>query len=133
MLTIRLQRVGKTKHPTYRLIVSEKTQDTHDNYVELLGSFNPHVKENGLILKADRVKYWIEHGSQMSNTVNNLLVNAGLISGKKKKSVYLSDARKAKLAAKKPAPAASASAPAVEAAPAPETSAAPAAEEKPVA
>jgi len=42
--------VGKTKYPTYRLIVSEKTRDTCDKYVELLGTFNPHI-ENGFLPK----------------------------------------------------------------------------------
>lgn len=100
---IRLQRVGKKKQPTYRLIVSEKTKDTHDKYVELLGSFNPHLKEGGFLPKADRIKYWISVGAQPSDTVRNLLINAGVITGKKSKSVFLSGARKAKLEEKKKA------------------------------
>ncbi len=103
MLMIRLQRVGKKKQPTYRLIVSEKTKDTHDKYVELLGSFNPHLKEGGFLPKADRIKYWISVGAQPSDTVRNLLINAGVITGKKSKSVFLSGARKAKLEEKKKA------------------------------
>lgn len=109
MLTIRLQRVGKTKKPTYRLIISEKARDTHDKYLELLGSFNPHVKENQLVVKADRVKYWLSKGSQASPTVHNLLLKAGIVTGKKQKSVYISQKRAGKIAEKKkanaPAPA----------------------------
>lgn len=101
MLTIRLQRVGKAKFPTYRLIVSEKGRDTHDLYLENLGNFNPHVKENQLVTKADRIKYWISKGAQTSDTVHNLLVNGGVIEGKKKKAVFLSKERKVKLAEKK--------------------------------
>lgn len=101
MLMIRLQRVGKKKQPTYRLIVSEKTKDTHDTYVELLGSFNPHVKENGFLPKVDRIKYWLSVGAQPSDTVRNLLIAAGVMEGKKKKSVFLSGKRKAKLEEKK--------------------------------
>lgn len=101
MLTIRLQRVGKTKHANYRLIVSEKARDTQDKYAELLGTYNPHDKEKGLNLKVDRIKYWLGVGAATSNTINNLLLKAGIIQGKKKKSVYLSKSRKAKLAEKK--------------------------------
>jgi len=117
MLIIRLQRVGKTKHANYRLIVSEKARDTYDKYTELLGTYDPHDKEKGLILKADRIKYWLSVGASTSNTINNLLVKAGVIQGKKKKSVYLSKSRKAKLAEKKKAvaPATPAPAPAPEA------------------
>ena len=101
MITIRLQRVGKAKHANYRLIVSDKTKDTHDKYVELLGTYNPHDKEKGIKFLADRIKYWLSVGATTSNTVNNLLIKSGIIQGKKRKSVYLSKSRKAKLAEKK--------------------------------
>lgn len=97
---MRLQRVGKAKVANYRLIVSDKTKDTHDKYVELLGTYNPHDKVNGIKFIADRVKYWLGVGSTTSSTVNNLLVKAGIVQGAKRKSVYLSKSRKAKLAEK---------------------------------
>ena len=100
MLTIRLQRVGKTKKPTYRLVISEKARDTQDVYLELLGSFNPHVKENQLVAKADRITYWISKGATMSPTVNNLFIKAGIVPGKMAKSVFLSQKRSAKIAEK---------------------------------
>ncbi len=104
MLTIRLQRVGKLKKPTYRLIVSEKTKDTQGTYVELLGSFNPHVKENAFQPKAERIAYWLSKGATTSTTVNDLLTKAGLIKkSEKRRSVFLSKKRAAKLAAKKQA------------------------------
>lgn len=97
MLIIRLQRVGKKKFPTYRLVISEKTRDTQGVYLEELGNFNPHVKENQLVAKVDRIKYWISKGAQMSATINNLFIANKIIEGKKKKSVYLSKRRKTKL------------------------------------
>lgn len=106
MLTMRLQRVGKAKVASYRLIVSDKAKDTHDKYVELLGTYNPHDKETGIKFLVDRVKYWLSVGATTSNTVNNLLVKAGISQGKKRKSVYLSKSRRAKLDEKKKASAA---------------------------
>ena len=97
MLTIRLQRVGKKKFPTYRVIISENARDTQAKHVEILGSYNPHDKEKGLVLKEDRIKYWLEKGAQSSNTVFNILVKAGLVTGKKKKSVTVSKKRTEKL------------------------------------
>ena len=97
MLIIRLQRVGKKKFPTYRLVISENTKDTQGVYLEELGNFNPHVKENQLVAKVDRIKYWISKGAQMSATINNLFIANKIIEGKKQKSVFLSKARKAKL------------------------------------
>ena len=104
MLTIRLQRVGKKKYATYRLIISEKARDTQGKYLELLGSFNPHAKEGGLIVKADRIKYWLGTGAQMSDTVHNLfIVNNLIVDKKKKKSVFISKKRAEKIKAKKQA------------------------------
>lgn len=97
MLIIRLQRVGKKKFPTYRVIISEKTKDTWGDYLELLGNFNPHVKENQLNIDAERVKYWISKGAQMSDTISNLLVANKIIEAKKRKSVYLTKRRKTKI------------------------------------
>ena len=101
MLTIRLQRIGKKNNPTYRLVISEKARDTQGRNLEILGSFNPHAKEGGLLPNTERIKYWLEKGAQTSNTVHNLFLKAGLIGGeKKKKSVYISTDRAAKLAEK---------------------------------
>lgn len=110
MLIIRLQRIGKKKSPSYRLIISEKARDTQDIYLEQLGTFNPRAKENGFLPNVERINYWIGKGAQTSATINNLLVKAGIIKGEKRKSVFLSGKRKKKIASEKasaaPAPAA---------------------------
>lgn len=82
MLRIRLQRKGRTKVATYRIIVAEHTRSAKKgNAVEELGSYDPRTKAR--ILNADRVKYWISKGAQPSGTMHNMLVSAGVISGKK--------------------------------------------------
>ncbi|MFH1867061.1 MAG: 30S ribosomal protein S16 [Patescibacteria group bacterium] len=86
MLTIRLARVGKKKQAFYRLIVSEKTLDTKGSYVEALGSLNPHTNPPAANLKADRIKYWLEHGASLSPRVHNLLIDHKLIDGEKVKA-----------------------------------------------
>lgn len=101
MLMIRLQRVGKKKSPTYRLIVSEKTKDTQARSLEILGIYNPTESTKLVNLKEDRIKYWLSVGAQPSSTVNNLLINNSIISGEKKRSVTISKKRKAKMDGKK--------------------------------
>lgn len=97
MLTIRLQRMGKKKYPTYRLVISEKARDTQGRYLENLGTFDPHDKEKGFVPKTERIQYWISQGATTSATVNNLFLKNKIIEGKKVKSVFLSKKRKAKL------------------------------------
>ncbi|MDP3985899.1 MAG: 30S ribosomal protein S16 [Candidatus Veblenbacteria bacterium] len=109
MLMIRLARTGKTKQAHFRLIVSEKTKDTHGDYLEILGHLNPHNKERQLVLKADRVEYWLAHGAQPSPTVHNLLVDQGIVKADK-----LRVWKPKKKAAEPAAPQATASKPKVE-------------------
>lgn len=128
MLTIRLSRIGKRKQPTYRLVIMEKTKDPWSRYLELLGNYNPRSKQ--LNLKAERIKYWLAHGAESSATVNNLLIKAGIIQGKKRKVVKITKRRQEKLSSKKTTPA---PAPAVAAMAAEEKSAEPIAAEAKVA
>ncbi|MFH1668027.1 MAG: 30S ribosomal protein S16 [Candidatus Komeilibacteria bacterium] len=99
MLTIRLSRTGKTKQPYYRIIVLEKSKDPWGDYKELLGNYNPRSKE--LVIKEDRIKYWVSVGAQMSNTVHNLMIKNNVIEEKPRKAVKISKKRTAKLEAKK--------------------------------
>ncbi len=96
MLTIRLQRLGKKKQPTYRLVISEKTRDTQGHALEILGHYNT-ISGKTMELNEERIKYWLSKGAQASETVNNLLVKAGVITGAKKKSVAITKKRKTKM------------------------------------
>ncbi len=81
MLTIRLSRIGKKKKPIYRLIISEKTKDPYGRALEILGAYNPFTKE--LVAKKDRIEHWLKNGSDMSPSVNNLLIEKKIIKGDK--------------------------------------------------
>jgi small subunit ribosomal protein S16 len=99
--------MGKKNTPTYRLVIAEKARDTQGRNLEILGNFNARAEEGGFVPNTERIKYWLEKGAQTSNTVHNLFLKAGLISAdKKKKSVYISRDRAAKLAEKSTAAAA---------------------------
>ena len=78
---IRLQRIGKRGQAYFRLVVTEHTTRPKGKYLELLGSYDPH--KNLILAKADRVKYWMSQGAQLSATANNLLVGRKLIGGEK--------------------------------------------------
>jgi small subunit ribosomal protein S16 len=86
MLVIRLSRVGKKKQPSYRLLVQDKQRDPWGDPVEIIGNYNPRTEAKTLVMKEDRVKYWLSKGAQPSPTVHNLFVKAGLIKGEKKRA-----------------------------------------------
>jgi small subunit ribosomal protein S16 len=82
MLKIRMQRIGKINQPSYRIVVLEHTSSPKAaNFVEKLGTYNPKMKERNL--NTERIKYWLSVGAQASGTMHNMLVSAGVISGKK--------------------------------------------------
>ena len=70
---IRLSRIGKRGQAYFRVVVVEHTKKPKGEYLELLGTYNPHEKV--LNVKKDRIDYWVSKGAQPSPTVNNLLVN----------------------------------------------------------
>lgn len=99
MLCLRLSRLGKTKQPHFRLIISEKIKNPLGKFLENLGSYNPRTKEASL--KTERIKYWLSKGAQMAATVNNLLIEKKVIEGQKIKKLKISKRRKEKLAGEK--------------------------------
>ena len=98
MLKIILSRTGKKKQAFFKVLVTQKHKDPWGTYLENLGNYNPRSK--ALELKADRVKYWISQGAEPSATIWNMLVDKGIVEGKKKKVTKISKSRAAKIAVK---------------------------------
>ncbi|TSC96613.1 MAG: small subunit ribosomal protein S16 [Candidatus Berkelbacteria bacterium Licking1014_2] len=76
MLVIRLRRQGKKHHPSYRLVVAERSFPVKGKYLEKLGFFSPLTKE--LQFDKDKILSFLNVGAQPSNTVSRLLIKAGL-------------------------------------------------------
>lgn len=87
MLMIRLARRGKTNRPFYRVIVSEKSKDTFADSLEILGTVDPIAKPKAVTLNKERIQYWISKGAQASPTMHNILIDQGVIEGKKIKKI----------------------------------------------
>jgi small subunit ribosomal protein S16 len=75
VLTIRLARIGKKKHPFYRVVVTEKTRPRNGRFVEIVGTYDPQKKPAAVQLDNDRVQYWLSKGAQPSDTVRSLIRN----------------------------------------------------------
>lgn len=83
MLMIRLQRVGRKNDPSYRLVVTEKTNAAKKSgrFLRVLGNYDPRRDHSQV--DAEAVKGWMAKGAKLSPTVHNLLVNLKIIDGKK--------------------------------------------------
>ena len=82
MVKIRLTRLGDHKAPVYRIIVADSRSPRDGRFIEVLGTYDPHL-EHGLKLDADQAREWIKNGAQPTDTVRSLLIDSGVIEGKK--------------------------------------------------
>lgn len=82
MLNIRLQRVGRKNDPSFRVIVVDsKLKPKSGNFLEILGSYD--ARKGKPVVQADRVKHWLSVGARASGTVHNILLDLGIVKGKK--------------------------------------------------
>lgn len=70
---LRLARFGKRGQAHFRLIAIDEHKKRDGKAIEILGSYNPHDKNNHLILNQARVDYWLSVGAKPSVTVKNLI------------------------------------------------------------
>ena len=78
MVTIRLRRIGKKKHPIYKLVVTDSRNPRTGAYIEAVGNYDPNINTNLFDLKEERVFYWLSKGAQPSDTVRSLFRRVGL-------------------------------------------------------
>lgn len=77
MLAIRMQRLGRKGHPTYRVVVQDSRQTpTSGKVVASLGSYDPHTKQNSLV--KDKAQLFLNNGAQPSERVVKLFVSEGV-------------------------------------------------------
>lgn len=73
MVKIRLRRMGKTKQPSYRVVVADSRAPRDGRFIEVIGHYNPVRQPKILEIKQDRARYWLSVGAQPSDTVTYLL------------------------------------------------------------
>ncbi len=84
MLMIRLQRVGRIHEPTFRVVLVDSKRSTKSGQaLEILGNHDTRKAKNNSNVDAERIKYWISKGAQLSDTMRNLLISKKVITGKK--------------------------------------------------
>ena len=73
MVAIRLSRTGKKKKPSYRVVVIDKRRARDSRNIEIVGHYNPRPDPIEIVLKRDRINYWMGVGAQPSDTVKRLV------------------------------------------------------------
>ena len=82
MLMIRLQRVGRTNDPSFRVVLTDSKNSTKSGKIhEVLGSYNARFGKPHL--EGEKILAWVKKGVQLTDTMHNLLIKEGFIKGKK--------------------------------------------------
>ncbi len=70
---IRLTRKGTKKKPFYRIVAADIEAPRDGRFLEALGTYDPMTEPAGVVLKQDRIAYWLEKGAKPSTTVQSIL------------------------------------------------------------
>lgn len=76
---IRLKRVGKTKAPSYRIVVADARSPRDGRTIEDLGWYNPLVEPSAIQVDSERALRWLKVGAQPTDSVVSLLKRAGVM------------------------------------------------------
>jgi small subunit ribosomal protein S16 len=72
--------VGRRNRPSYRLAAMDSRQARDSKVIEELGSYDPlnRDEDRQVVLKRDRIEYWLSVGAQPSDTVRRMLDKRGV-------------------------------------------------------
>lgn len=76
---IRLARHGAKKRPFYRIVAADNDSPRDGRFIEKLGTYNPLLDPAEVSLNTDRVKYWIDQGAILTDTVRSILKREGVL------------------------------------------------------
>mgnify|MGYP000219929040 CR=1 FL=1 len=74
---IRLARHGAKKKPFYRIVVADSESPRDGKFLENVGTYDPGYDPAKIILKTERIRYWMDQGALATDTVRSLLKKEG--------------------------------------------------------
>ncbi len=95
MVRLRLMRMGRRHAPTYRIVAIDSRMRRDGRFLEIVGHYNPRTSgDPEIVIKEDRVLYWLGVGAQPSETVRSLLRRTGLLArlDQERRDAYLRQA-----------------------------------------
>ncbi|MCD8019143.1 MAG: 30S ribosomal protein S16 [Clostridiales bacterium] len=75
---MRLKRMGKKKHPIYRVVVADARSPRDGRNIAEIGFYDPNQDPAEVRFDEEAAKEWLGKGAQPTDTVARLLKNAGI-------------------------------------------------------
>ena len=76
---IRMQRNGRHKLASYRIVVAHSRYPRDGRFIEILGYYDPTTNPATIKIDADKAYEWVKKGAQPSDTVRTFLSQAGVL------------------------------------------------------
>ena len=72
-VTVRLSVVGKKNRPFYRIVACTTRSKRDGKFLEILGTYNPHVNPPILNLDKEKFSAWIKKGAMVSAGLRKIM------------------------------------------------------------
>ena len=74
---LRLMRMGKKKHPTYRIVAADKRSPRDGKFIEIVGTYDPNQEPSEIKVTKSKAVGWLRNGAQPSDRVKKILELSG--------------------------------------------------------
>ena len=75
---MRLKRMGKKRHPIYRIVVADSRAPRNGRFIEEIGTYDPNLEPSAVTVDEEAAKKWLAAGAQPTDVVAKILKNAGI-------------------------------------------------------
>ena len=77
MVKLRLKRMGRRNRAFFRICAFDSREERDGRSIEQLGTYDPMEKDESknVVLKRERIEYWLSVGAQPTETVASILKN----------------------------------------------------------
>ena len=76
---LRLKRMGKKRHPFYRVGAADSRSPRDGRIIESIGTYDPNTNPATINLDTELAVKWIKNGAQPTDTVRSLLSKTGVL------------------------------------------------------
>ncbi len=75
---IRLKRMGKKKHPFYRIVVADVRSPRDGRFIEEIGTYDPNKNPSEFKVNEEAAKKWLSDGAKPTETVSRIFKSVGI-------------------------------------------------------
>ncbi len=79
MVRLRLQRTGRKKRPSYRIVAADSHAPRDGAFIEIIGHYDTLADPAVIVVDDEKALKWLREGAQSSPTVTSLLRKQGIL------------------------------------------------------